>query len=58
MRLTSPEDFHEMMECCMLILLIAFAQKYKDNMELELIRRSFFRKMDMLKYGVLEHKEN
>lgn len=58
LRLNSMEDFRVTMEFCMMVLMMAFAQRYRGGWETDQIKRSFFRKMDILKYGVLEHREN
>lgn len=58
MRLGSMEDFRIIMEFCMLALLMAFAQHYRESRETEQVERAFFVKMDILKHGVLEHRTN
>ncbi len=54
LRLDSMEDFRITMEFCMMALMMAFAQRFQDEKGTDQVERSFFKKMDILKYGVLE----
>lgn len=58
LRIESLEEFRVLIEMCMLAILMAFAQRYKDKESIESVEWSFFRKMDFLKNGVLKHKES
>ena len=58
LRVESLEEFRVLIEMCMLAILMAFAQRYKDKESIESVEWSFFRKMDFLKNGVLKHKES
>lgn len=58
MRVKSLEEFRVLIEMCMMSILIAFAQRYKNGEAIETVEWSFSRKMDILKNGALVHKES
>ena len=46
------KEFHELMEMHMLALMVSMKQYFKDGQSREQIRSSYFRRVDMLHYGV------
>ena len=57
-RVKRLEEFRVLIEMCMMSILIAFAQRYKNGEAIETVEWSFSRKMDILKNGALVHKES
>lgn len=58
LRIENLREFQVLIELCMLAILMAFAQRYKDKESIESVEWSFFKKMEFLKNGVLKHKES
>lgn len=58
LRTETLEEFRVLSEMCMMAVVMAFFQKNKDGKAIDAVEQTFFRKISILKYGALKHKEN